>query len=227
MAETKLTKICSKCNLEKPVSEFSKNRCQKDGYHNQCKACRKIGNEIYFQKNKEKILKRNKDYTSQHQEESKIYQKAYHEKHREKRLARNKKRYANNKAHRQAKNREWLEDNKERFKEYQKQYAKTEVGKASIQKAKHKRRAVKYGVGYESFSAIEIFERDGYICQACHIKTRPDFKNPYHPKRPQIDHIQPLSRGGQHTRKNTQCLCRLCNSVKNCHGVGDQLRMFG
>ena len=33
-------KICNKCNKEKPLSEFSKNKRMKDGYLNQCKECR-------------------------------------------------------------------------------------------------------------------------------------------------------------------------------------------
>jgi 5-methylcytosine-specific restriction endonuclease McrA len=33
------TKICSKCGIEKPISEFSIRRSRKDGYENQCKEC--------------------------------------------------------------------------------------------------------------------------------------------------------------------------------------------
>ncbi|MBU2249718.1 MAG: HNH endonuclease, partial [Gammaproteobacteria bacterium] len=66
-----------------------------------------------------------------------------------------------------------------------------------------------------------------YICQLCGVKTRPDIKNQYHPKRPELDHIVPLSLGGEHTKQNTQCLCRQCNMTKNNTGVGDQLRLFG
>jgi 5-methylcytosine-specific restriction endonuclease McrA len=30
-----------------------------------------------------------------------------------------------------------------------------------------------------------------------------------------VDHIQPLSKGGEHTRRNIQMLCKPCNSQKN------------
>jgi hypothetical protein len=33
------TKICSKCGIEKELSEFYKNKTRKDGYHNWCKKC--------------------------------------------------------------------------------------------------------------------------------------------------------------------------------------------
>lgn len=40
MSETIITKRCSTCKNNKPISEFNKNRAQKDGYHNQCKICK-------------------------------------------------------------------------------------------------------------------------------------------------------------------------------------------
>ena len=34
------TKICSKCKIEKPITEFHKNKSKKDGYGHICKKCR-------------------------------------------------------------------------------------------------------------------------------------------------------------------------------------------
>lgn len=34
------SKVCNKCGDEKPISEFHKDRTQKDGYKNLCKPCR-------------------------------------------------------------------------------------------------------------------------------------------------------------------------------------------
>lgn len=33
------TKVCSKCKVEKPTVEFSKNRSRKDGFNHRCKIC--------------------------------------------------------------------------------------------------------------------------------------------------------------------------------------------
>jgi 5-methylcytosine-specific restriction endonuclease McrA len=47
------TKVCSKCGIEKPITEFSKHKGKKDGYEYQCKQCIKettqnrINNRIY------------------------------------------------------------------------------------------------------------------------------------------------------------------------------------
>jgi hypothetical protein len=72
------TKICTKCGIEKEVTEFSKQKHGKFGATSDCKECRrKIGKEFYkrnkiiinkkhnnyYQENKDTILKRNKfDY---------------------------------------------------------------------------------------------------------------------------------------------------------------------
>lgn len=73
-------------------------------------------------------------------------------------------------------------------------------------------------------SRVEIFKRDGYICQCCGNKTRHDYKTT-HPLFPELDHIIPLSLGGPHVPSNVQCLCRRCNGKKGSTTVGQQLRL--
>ena len=51
-------KKCSTCKEEKLTSEFGKNRSTRDGYHNQCKLCRKN----YTSRNIEDILRKSKEY---------------------------------------------------------------------------------------------------------------------------------------------------------------------
>jgi hypothetical protein len=48
-------KICTKCKQEKDLSDFNKDRSRKDGFHNNCKECRKIDTKKYREDNKEKI----------------------------------------------------------------------------------------------------------------------------------------------------------------------------
>ena len=45
-------KICSKCELEKEVSEFTKNKRKKDGYNSYCKECNKTYQQGHYQRNK-------------------------------------------------------------------------------------------------------------------------------------------------------------------------------
>jgi 5-methylcytosine-specific restriction endonuclease McrA len=45
-----------------------------------------------------------------------------------------------------------------------------------------------------------------------------------HPRSPSIDHIVPMSRGGDHVESNLQTACFLCNSLKSNKG-GGQMRL--
>ncbi|MBB2964742.1 HNH endonuclease [Methylobacterium sp. R2-1] len=80
-------------------------------------------------------------------------------------------------------------------------------------------------IGSEAVDPIAVFERDGWRCQLCRRKTRRDHRGLKTPLSPELDHIIPLARGGDHTYRNTQCLCYPCNSAKGARAVG-QLRMF-
>ena len=62
------------------------------------------------------------------------------------------------------------------------------------------------------FDRTEVFARDGMTCQGCGIEcSKPD---PYVQTSATVDHIVPLSKGGDHTMANVQTLCLLCNSTK-------------
>lgn len=76
------------------------------------------------------------------------------------------------------------------------------------------RRARKRTNSCEPVDPIKVFERDGYICKICGCQTPITFRGSWLPYAPELDHIIPLSKGGEHTYKNTQCTCRACNQSK-------------
>ena len=111
---------------------------------------------------------------------------------------------------------------KARKREAKRRYRK-ETGRHFRQRAKH------YGVEYERFPKSLIYERDNYICQLCKGPVlraaryrRRDGK--IHMKSPTIDHIVPISRGGDHKPHNCQTACFKCNSKKGNRAIG-QLRL--
>ena len=77
----------------------------------------------------------------------------------------------------------------------------------------------------EKFLPTDIFHRDGWICQICGKKVDREARAP-HPKSPVLDHILPLSKGGEHTRKNVQLAHFMCNSHKR-DLLGSQMLLFG
>lgn len=223
MTENTITKICTKCQEPKLLTEFSKWARSKDGLSSWCKHCKKG----YRQVNKDVVLAYNKAYREANKESIAVQVKGYQLVNKETISAHKKEYREANKETISEYQKEYRHANSDAISEYKKEYYQTEAGKNTIRKAHHKRRALKQKVMVEDFPPIEIFERDGYVCQLCRKKTRPDYKNSFHPLYPNLDHIIPLSKGGSHTKKNTQCLCRKCNAIKHNTGVGDQLRMFG
>lgn len=81
--------------------------------------------------------------------------------------------------------------------------------------ARLKGKARKRAATVESVSPARVFERDGWICHLCGGKTLKDKRGTYHPKAPELDHIVPLSKGGEHSYRNTACAHRKCNAAKS------------
>lgn len=78
----------------------------------------------------------------------------------------------------------------------------------------HRRRAAKRGVLAEPVSRIAIAERDKWICQLCGKRVRKRLKYP-DPMSQSLDHIVPITLGGEHTTANCQLTHLLCNVRKN------------
>lgn len=90
--------------------------------------------------------------------------------------------------------------------------------------SKARRRATERGLEAERFDPLEILMRDGWRCHICGVSTPKRLRGTYNDRAPELDHIVPLAKGGQHTRINTACACRKCNGTKADNIVG-QLRL--
>ncbi|RAO26486.1 hypothetical protein PSN13_06514 [Micromonospora saelicesensis] len=66
------------------------------------------------------------------------------------------------------------------------------------------------------FDRSEVFVRDQWVCQLCGLPTDVT-ASPFDPASPTVDHVVPLSKGGEHTLANTQCSHLGCNSSKADH----------
>lgn len=100
------------------------------------------------------------------------------------------------------------------------------LSRSSNRVRRHKERARLRLVTVETVDPNTVFERDGWRCQFCKVKTPRKLRGTYEPNAPELDHIIPLSCGGEHSYRNTQCLCRSCNADKSNNPLG-QLRLFG
>ena len=236
------SKACSTCKSVKFFSDFYKNKIRKDGLSGQCKKCvGKIQKQRYDREN-ENILEKKRQHYKDHLEKFQERAKINYQKNREKNLQYRRQYYKVNRENIleylakyrkenygkiRKNNKIRYQKNRENVLEYMKKYGQTEQGKANSSNSRHKYRALKAGATVEKFTPQEVFDRDRYICQSCGIKTRPDYKNQYHPKYPNLDHIIPLSVGGDHSKKNTQCLCYKCNLEKGNRHANDQMLLIG
>ena len=73
-------KTCKKCNIEKEIKYFVKNKRQKDGFHYICKEC----HLMYKQNNKEKIKENNKQWVLKNKKYISDYNKQYNIENKEK-----------------------------------------------------------------------------------------------------------------------------------------------
>lgn len=115
-----MTDICVRCEKEKPISDFVKDKAKLNGYRCVCKNCRRIhylknkkeireNQKEYYQKNKEHLIEKQKKYSKNHKEEIKESGKLYREKNKDS-IKEKKKKYA--------------KDNSEKISSYFKQYCK-------------------------------------------------------------------------------------------------------
>lgn len=86
--------------------------------------------------------------------------------------------------------------------------------RAKWQRTNRARRARLEQVESEPYSTDEIAERDGFRCGLCRRKVNMALRRP-NPRSASIDHIVPLSKGGDDTRTNVQLAHLDCNVRKN------------
>lgn len=71
-----------------------------------------------------------------------------------------------------------------------------------------------------------IGDRDRWKCGACGKKVNRNIAYP-DPRSPSMDHVIPLSKGGEHTPENVRITHLECNLAKGDRGGGEQLLLVG
>lgn len=77
----------------------------------------------------------------------------------------------------------------------------------------HVRRVRMKSATIEKVNPLEVFERDGWICQLCGYSVS-KLMDPKLGDMASLDHIIPISKGGQHSYANTQLAHLSCNISK-------------
>ena len=117
-------KKCSKCNIEKELSEFYKSKVNKDGYCGRCISCTKEQVSFYRENNLDKVKERVNKYREKNIEDAVLYNKIWREENKEYKKKKDKEYQEKNKEVLKTKKREYREKNKEVLKEKREVYFK-------------------------------------------------------------------------------------------------------
>jgi 5-methylcytosine-specific restriction endonuclease McrA len=92
---------------------------------------------------------------------------------------------------------------------------KNAVAKARRRSHKQRYRAKLKLARVERVIDISVFKRDNWLCYICGCHCPSDLAGTNHPRAPTIDHLIPISKGGEHSMRNIKLACRECNSLKS------------
>lgn len=100
--------------------------------------------------------------------------------------------------------RRWYRENWDRARDNRRRYATKHP--EVVRDQSRRRLARKRALPSEPINEVEIFDRDGWVCQLC--------GKPVEKGEESLDHIIPISLGGPHLKSNVQLAHRRCNSRK-------------
>lgn len=63
-------KKCNSCKTEKDITEFNRDSNSRDGHRNECRACHKIQNARWYDKNRELLLPRNRKWKHENRDKT-------------------------------------------------------------------------------------------------------------------------------------------------------------
>lgn len=72
----------------------------------------------------------------------------------------------------------------------------------------------------ENIDPLYILNRDKWRCYLCGVSTPRRLRGSIDDRSPEVDHVVPLARGGNHTEGNLRCCCRKCNQKKADNVIG-------
>jgi hypothetical protein len=221
MSESIISKTCTKCGTEKPISEFHRCTRNKDGLASECKACHAAVNASYRAANTDKIRASNSAYIEANRDKRRAYRTAYRSENTSKirtanaayraantekaRVTRSTYRAANTGKIRAAVA-EWAAANRDKHREAISAWAKANPEKCRIYKQNRRARKIEAGGKLSTGLAVKLFKLQKGKCPCC---NQPIGEN-YH-----LDHIHPLAMGGENTDGNIQLLRSTCNHQKS------------
>jgi len=213
------SKICTKCGLDKPLSEYHKHTLGKYGLNPRCKSCKsdealaarladpekyKKWSLDWYYANKEHVATRVSSWQRENKEIVNAKSKRWRDKNRAKIVEYNRGYKANHKEELAASTKKWRQENPE-----------------TVRSNKRNRKArIKNAPGrHTAMQTLELMEKQQYRCANCEIELTRANRH--------LDHWHPLALGGSNGIENLQWLCQTCNQSKNDLDPIEWLRRIG
>lgn len=185
-------KQCSKCKVEKSLSEFYKDKQKSDGFSSACRTCMKAQSKSYRNSNPEKVTAKNKLWREKNLDKCAEYSQKYRTIHPDKTAESRRATYHRNPERYRAMTDDWAARNPEKRKATRRVYRI------------NKRARLK---GAEGRFNAQTFEQtliaQGHKCFWC--ATALTEENLHR------DHYIPLARGGSNDTSNFVASCANCN----------------
>lgn len=181
-------KVCGRCQIEKPFTEFHNNRNEKDGHYYICKECvHHKGIVVNGEATRARAKRHYRENKARHRENAQKWVQAHY-------------------AEMQDYYGRYYEANREHHKAYAKEWNKANPLKRQESNSRRTARK-KASPVIEKIDFAYILERDGMICYICEKPIEPHHKLHF-------DHVIPLARGGAHTEDNLKATHNVCNCRK-------------
>lgn len=211
-------KTCAQCGEAKRFTkEFYKTRSRaKWGLATECRTCAskmevarvhgsEHAKELKRENNRKHAVKRKKSaakWQKENREKRRAYVSAWRQRNLEHHNRTSHEYYMARKDEICQRHAEWRANNKEAMAAYTRNYKARKLGATGT---------------HSKADVLALFEVQRGKCAACSCKL----------KRYDVDHIEPLSKGGANDRKNLQLLCPTCNRRKAARHPVDFMRLMG
>lgn len=152
-----ITKVCSKCKVEKPCSDFCRHKSTKDGLNYWCRECTKK----YQEENSERM----REYRKENSERKREYCKKYYQENIERMRERSKKYQLENIERIRERNKKHQEENPEGRREYYKQYRQENIERIRQYRKENSERRREYSRKYqkERSNSDPLFKMINYL----------------------------------------------------------------
>ncbi len=200
------TKICSKCSIGKPVTEFEKDRRNPTGYGTRCRDCVRAYLSKWRTDNREHFNNYYRKYYADHPLTHLERTARWYSKNKDKVRAAGRRRYASDPEQARNKRRALYQKYPEREREKSKKYRKSNPIKRRAAEAVRRTRKNNSVGRYTEKDVLKMLEQQDNKCRYC----GDSIVNKY-----EVDHIVPLSRGGSNDLSNLVIACQPCNGSKH------------